>query len=58
LNDEKIISQPRLGLVKDEMPGLAPGIFISASVSKSAAITRTLQKLKIEFRQMTGAIPA
>jgi hypothetical protein len=37
LNDEKIISQPRLELVKNEMPGLAPGIFVSASVSKSAA---------------------
>ena len=28
LNDEKIICQPQLELHKDEMPGLAPGIFI------------------------------
>jgi hypothetical protein len=44
------------------MPGLAPGIFIFAGVSKSAAKERsrtgTLQNLKIEFRQKTGTIPA
>jgi len=28
LNDEKIISQLQLELVKIKMPGLAPGIFI------------------------------
>jgi hypothetical protein len=28
LNDEKIICHPRRKLVKTEMPGLAPGIFI------------------------------
>jgi hypothetical protein len=38
LNDEKIICHPRRKLVKMEMPGLAPGIFILRVVS--AAGTR------------------
>jgi hypothetical protein len=34
LNDEKIICQLRLTLVKTEMPGLVPGIFIWKDVVK------------------------
>jgi hypothetical protein len=34
LNDEKIICQVRLTLVKTEMPGLVPGIFIWKDVVK------------------------
>jgi hypothetical protein len=42
LNDEKIICHPPRKLVKTEMPGLAPGIFILRVVS--AAGTRRRKK--------------
>jgi hypothetical protein len=52
LNDEKIVCHPRRKLVKTEMPGLAPGIFILRVVS--AAGTRRRKKTHrrwIEARQ-------
>ena len=40
------------------MPGLAPGIFVLCKRFQERLKTATLQDLKIEFRQKTGAIPA
>ncbi|XSC44437.1 hypothetical protein ACF1BQ_044065 [Bradyrhizobium sp. RDT10] len=58
MNDEKIISQPRLELIKMKCPVSRRAFSSYASVSKRAAKTRALQNRKIEFRQKTGAIPA
>jgi hypothetical protein len=40
LNDEKIICHPRRKLLKAEMPGLAPGIFILRVVSAAGTNRR------------------
>jgi hypothetical protein len=63
LNDEKIISQPRLELVKMKCPVSRRAFSSYASVfqaryKQERCKTRTLQNLKIEFCQKTGAIPA
>jgi hypothetical protein len=52
LNDEKIICHPRRKLVKTEMPGLAPGIFILRVVSAAATHRRKKTHQRwIEARQ-------
>jgi hypothetical protein len=60
LNDEKIICHPRRKLVKTEMPGLAPGIFILRVAlsggdrpSQEGASAEDLRLVK-----KTGTIPA
>jgi hypothetical protein len=40
VRDEKIISQLRLTLLKMEMPGFAPGIFISRFVCISRLVVK------------------
>jgi len=52
LNDEKIISQPRLELVKMKCPVSRRAFSSLQAFFKSAA------NLKIEIRQKTGTIPA
>jgi hypothetical protein len=63
LNDEKIISQPRLELVKMKCPVSRRAFSSCAGVSKALTTrarlkTRALEERKIEIRQKTGTIPA
>jgi hypothetical protein len=57
LNDEKIISQPDLDLVKMKCP-VSRRAFSSLHAFPRALQNNSASKLMIEFCQKTGAIPA
>jgi len=57
LNDEKIISQPRLELVKMKCP-VSRRAFSSLQAFSRSAANKNASNLKIEIRQKTGKIPA
>jgi hypothetical protein len=58
LNDEKIISQPRLELVKMKCPVSRRAFSSLQAFPRALQKQERLKKRKIEFRQKTGAIPA